>query len=274
MSIITLTTDFGTRDWFVGTLKGVILEIHPQARIVDLTHEIPSGDIRCGAFALAAACRSFPTGTLHLAVVDPGVGGPRSPLAIRTRRFIFIGPDNGLLSLALESESVREVRQLENRKFFLEPVSQTFHGRDVFAPVAAHLAAGAPFGRVGPLLPGLRKLAWAAPATQRRGIQGEVVYVDHYGNALTNIPGSSLPDTPGLQVRIPSTPVCPLQSFYAAVPRGKPVAVVGSTGFLEIAVNGGSAARQFHLRPGTKVLVQSRTSARTLGRRRGTPNVP
>src|SRR5262245_4734331 len=142
MHVITLTTDFGTRDWFAGTMKGVILGINPRATIVDLTHGIPAGDVRTGAFALAAGYRFFPKGTVHVAVVDPGVGGKRGALAVQTANYFFVGPDNGVLSFALRDEKIKAIYRLENRELFMKAVSHTFHGRDVFAPVAAYLSRG------------------------------------------------------------------------------------------------------------------------------------
>src|SRR5271169_1802298 len=130
--LVTLTTDFGTRDWFVGTMKGVIHRIAPRARIIDLTHEITPGDIRAGAFALAAGCRFFPKGTVHVAVVDPGVGSRRQGIAVQTANAVFVGPNNGLLSWTLAKEKIRAIHALENEACFLQPVSRTFHGRDVF----------------------------------------------------------------------------------------------------------------------------------------------
>ncbi len=262
MSIITLTTDFGTRDWFVGTMKGVILGIHPDARIVDLTHDIPAGDIRAGAFALAAGYPHFPSGTIHVAIVDPGVGSPRPAVAVRTRRFTFIGPDNGVLSLALDTESIRAVRRIENPKLFLDPVSQTFHGRDVFAPVAAHLAKGTRFDEVGPRGKEVFAFDRPKPSIDGAGIRGEILYIDHFGNAITNIPGTCLPTNVDLQVRLQAGKHCPVKPFYAAVPPGKPVALVGSTGLLEIAINGGSARQQLKLCPGDEVRVQPESSHR------------
>lgn len=273
MQLITLTTDFGTRDWFVGTMKGVILSILPRATVVDLTHEIPPGDVRAGAFALAAGCRFFPKGTVHVAVVDPGVGSARHAIAVQTARYFFVGPDNGVLSWALAREKIKTIRQLTNEKLFLKSVSHTFHGRDVFAPIAAHLSCGVPIQKLGPALNDFVRLDWPQLRTTRTGIEGEVVYIDRFGNAITNILNdaigapTSLPasflkgQTPA---RIPALPgswtvlakekaICVVASFYQSVRPGQPVAVPGSSGFLEIAVNGGSAERKLGLGIGCKV---------------------
>ncbi len=163
MQLITLTTDFGTRDWFVGTMKGVILSVAPRAAVVDLTQDIPPGDIRGGAFALLAGYRFFPKGTVHDAVVDPGVGKARKAIAVQTARYCFVGPDNGVLSLALANEKIQTIRSLENREYFLHPISRTFHGRDVFAPVAAHLSRGVPIQKLGRGLKDFVRLDWPRP---------------------------------------------------------------------------------------------------------------
>jgi S-adenosylmethionine hydrolase len=289
VQLITLTTDFGTRDWFVGTMKGVILGLQPRATIVDLTHEIPAGDVRAGAFALTAGCRFFPKGTVHVAVVDPGVGSARRAIAVQTEKYFFVGPDNGVLSFALAREKIKAIRQLTNEKFFLKNVSQTFHGRDLFAPVAAHLSRGVPIQRLGPALKDFVWLDWPRPRTTRAGIQGEVVYIDRFGNAITNIlnemlqaagartflsaatPGcstatkapmvySSLHTAADRNVRAPRAvtwtvfakgkPICSVEPFYQSVRTGQAVAVPGSSGFLEIAVNGGSAEETLGLKIG------------------------
>lgn len=253
MNVITLTTDFGTRDWFVGTMKGVILGVHPGAHVVDLTHEVPPGDIRAGAFALASACPYFPEGTIHVAVVDPGVGGTRKPIAVRTRRGIFIAPDNGLLTLALQREEVRAVREVTNKRFFRGPLSHTFHGRDLFAPVAAHLSKGAAFTRVGPRVSEWKTIDFPQPSVEGTRIRGEIVYVDQFGNAISNIPEPILPSSTGLKIRHRNKVLCTLHECYEAVPAGQVVAVVGSSGFVEIAVNGGSASKSLNIKSGDPV---------------------
>ncbi|MCX8091909.1 MAG: SAM-dependent chlorinase/fluorinase [Verrucomicrobiae bacterium] len=255
MQLITLTTDFGLRDWFVGTMKGVIHRIAPRAVIVDITHEIPPGDIRSGAFALAAAWRFFPTGSVHVAIVDPGVGSARAAIAVRTARGTFVGPDNGVLSSALVGESILGIRRLTNERFFLTPLSHTFHGRDVFAPVAAHLCRGARFDTLGPEAEDFVRLPQAPPRRCGGTIQGRVLYVDRFGNAITNIPNAWI-ESARAGIFLRGKRIGPLASFYQAVPRGRAVGVPGSTGFLEVAVNGGNAAKRFGLKPGTAVRVR------------------
>ena len=187
MRIITLTTDFGTRDWFVGTMKAVILGILPRANVVDITHEIPPGDIRAGAFALMASCRYFPRDTVHVAVVDPGVGSQRQAIAVQTAHRFFVGPNNGVLSWGLGLEKIKTIRLLEKRQYFLQPVSRTFHGRDVFAPVAAHLSRGLSASRLGRELKDFVRLPWPRTTKQRGEVQGEIVHIDRFGNAITDI---------------------------------------------------------------------------------------
>ncbi|MBI5386804.1 MAG: SAM-dependent chlorinase/fluorinase [Verrucomicrobia bacterium] len=251
MRIITLTTDFGLSDWFVGAMRGVILGLAPRAQIVDLTHGVPPGDVRAGAFALAAGCRCFPRGTIHVAVVDPGVGSARHALAVRTDDYVFVGPDNGLLSFALAGEKVRAVRRLTEERWFRRPVSRNFHGRDVFAPVAAHLSRGLPFAKLGPSAADWVRLPWPEPVTRGRTVRGEVVYLDRFGNAITSIRNEQLPPREGLVIRLSGNRRIPLRQFYQAVPAGRPVALPGSAGLLEVAVNGGSAADRLGLRIGS-----------------------
>ena len=252
---MTLTTDFGLADWFVAAMKGVILGLQPRAVLVDIAHQIPPGDIRAGAFALAASHRFFPRGTIHVAVVDPGVGGGRRAIAARTGNYFFVGPDNGVLSLALARERVEAVHCITNARFFLHPVSTTFHGRDVFAPVAAHLSKGVPVRQLGPPVKDWIRLDWPAPRVMKNSVRGEVLYIDRFGNAITNLDGQSLGtrDKRDWHVWAGRKRLCRLGSCYQDARVGSPIAVPGSSGFLEIAINGGSAARAFRLKIGDPV---------------------
>ena len=260
MSIITLTTDFGAADWFVGTMKGVILSLQPGAQIVDITHEMPAGDIRAGAFALAASYKFFPKRTVHVAVIDSGVGSQRKAIAVQTPNYYFVGPDNGVLSLALAEERIKAVHQITNEQLFLRPVSNTFHGRDIFAPIAAKLSNGLATRKVGPTLKEFVKLRWPEPQRTANSIRGEIVYIDRFGNAITNIRNAQLGS--GLEgfceISAKAKRLCALKQFYQAVPCGNPVAVPGSSGFLELAVNGGSAAKKFKLRVGQAVILRGK----------------
>jgi S-adenosylmethionine hydrolase len=258
VNIITLTTDFGEADWFVGTMKGVILGTLPRAQIVDITHAVAAGDIRAAAFALAASYRFFPRGTVHLAVVDPGVGSSRRAIAVESRDYLFVGPDNGVLSFALAREKIRAVHPITNEGIFLQPTSNTFHGRDVFAPVAARLSKGLPIEKVGPSTEEFVKLKWPEPHRGKNSISGEIVYIDRFGNAITNIDHEAVPAPveSGCEIFMRRKRLCALKRFYQAVPRGKPVAVFGSSGLLELALNGGPAAREFRWKVGERVMVR------------------
>ena len=256
MRVITLTTDFGAQDWFVGTMKGVILRINPKVPVIDITHELPASDIRAGAFALMASYRFFPKGTVHMAVVDPGVGSKRRAIAVQTANYFFVGPDNGVLSFALANEKIKSVRRLENERYFLKPLSHTFHGRDIFAPVAAHLSRGLDPRKLGAVETNFVRLPWPEPAVIRNSITGEVIYVDRFGNAITNISNQQLARVKGAHVFIRGKRVCAVKPFYQSVAVGKAVAVTGSSGFLEIAINGGSAARLLGLEVRNSVSVQ------------------
>ena len=258
MQIITLTTDFGLADWFVGTMKGIIVGVNPRGSIIDITHDISPGDIRAGAFALAASCRFFPKGTIHVAVVDPGVGSHRKAIAVQTANYFFVGPDNGVLSWALRQEKIKTIRALESKEYFLHPISSTFHGRDIFAPVAAHLARGVSISKLGPPLKEFVRLPWPQPARSRNRVAGEVIYIDHFGNGITNLDNKLLPESKQTSCEIQGNKrqwLCPLRSFYQAVPPKKPVAVMGSSGFLEIGVNGGSAEKLLGLKTGSRVVL-------------------
>ncbi len=263
MNLITLTTDFGTRDWFVGAMKGVILGIQPKAIIVDLAHDIPSGNIRGGAFSLMAGYSCFPKGTVHVAVVDPGVGGPRPAIAVRTENYFFVGPDNGALSLALAREPIKSIHRLENERFFHKPVSRTFHGRDIFAPVAAYLSRGVRVARLGPALTQFVRLDWPRALASNDRIAGEIVYIDRFGNLVTNIEAKllrSFGDKP-CEVFAGNKRLCPIAPFYGAVAVGRPLAVIGSTGLLEIAINGASAAEKLRLNVSAKLSVRPWTKS-------------
>lgn len=255
--IITLLTDFGTRDAYVGIMKGVALGICPAARLVDLTHEVPPQAVRLGALVLRNAVEFFADGSVHVAVVDPGVGSARAPLLVVTDRAYLVGPDNGLLAPAAAALGLRAVRRLANEEFFRHPVSDTFHGRDVFAPVAAHLAAGRPPDAFGPELPGLQPLDLPAPRSEANAVHGEVLYVDRFGNLITNIPAAALGSfhAPGVSVRIAGMTLSPLAPTYAAVAPGALVALVGSWRTLEVAVRDGNAAEQLKAGIATPVTV-------------------
>jgi S-adenosylmethionine hydrolase len=255
--IITLLTDFGASDGFVGIMKGVILGINPDVRLIDLTHAVPPQQTMPAALVLRSAVGAFPDGTIHLVVVDPGVGSARRPIVIETDAGFLIGPDNGVLSLAANTLRRRIVRVIENPAFFRHPVSHTFHGRDVFAPAAAHLSRGVPAHDFGPAFTSIVELAAPAAHCSESAVSGQVVYVDHFGNLVTNVDANAITCFPGrrLSVSISGRPVVGPVTAYAAVPEGALLAIVGSWGMLEIAVRNGNAAGTLAAGPGTPVTV-------------------
>ncbi len=259
---ITLFTDFGLADPFVGVMKGVILGICPAARIVDLGHGAERFDAVAAGFVLATAVPYFPAGTIHVAVVDPGVGGPRRPLAARIDGQIFVAPDNGLLSAVLSAASQVEAREITNPRLMRRPVSATFHGRDVFAPAAAHLARGFPFRQVGPRV--AKPVCRPVPSPTRepgRGLRGQVMWVDRFGNLITNVNGADLERlgrSPGgeLRVALDGEKGAPVVSHYGAVAPGAVGAVLGSSGHLELFANQGNAARLLKASPGSPLWIR------------------
>lgn len=190
--IVSLLSDFGLRDAYVAEMKAVILTICPQAQIVDVSHQVAKFDVRMGAFVLASTVTYFPKGTVHIAVVDPGVGTERRPIVVKTKRSLFVGPDNGLLVLAAEREGIKHVYAINDVDFMLERVSGTFHGRDVFAPVAARLAMGCSPAEVGPEISDYVVPEYAKPAVKGRTLTGQVLHVDDFGNVITNISARDL----------------------------------------------------------------------------------
>ncbi|HKQ32544.1 MAG TPA: SAM-dependent chlorinase/fluorinase [Thermodesulfobacteriota bacterium] len=237
--IITLLTDFGLRDHYAGVMKGVILGINPDAVIVDITHEIRNYHIYEAAFKLRNSYSYFPKGTIHVAVVDPGVGGPRRPLAAEAGGYYFVGPDNGIFSPVLESAGSPSVVEITRTEFMLENISTTFHGRDVFAPAAAHLSNGVSIHDLGSAVPHPVSLDVPKPSMKGDEITGVVLYADSFGNLVTNIPGNMV--NPDMTVYAGQYRIGPVKSSYGEVGKGDLLAIIGSSGSLEISVNRGSA---------------------------------
>jgi S-adenosyl-L-methionine hydrolase (adenosine-forming) len=246
MPIITLSTDFGWDDPYVGIMKGVILGINPRVTLVDINHGLFHHRLPEAAFKLGAIAGYFPRGTIHLAVVDPGVGGFRRPLVVKTKEHYWIGPDNGIFSQILRAFPDFRVFHLTNPDYFLKQVSHTFHGRDVFAPAAAHLSRGLSINTFGKPLSDPVLLDLPEPEVKNNVLIGQVLYADRFGNLITNLsqamvkPFSNLPS---LLIRIGSHRVQGLQETYAQVKPGRLLALFGSSGYLEIACNLGSAAK-------------------------------
>jgi len=251
--VITLLSDFGLRDPYVAEMKAVILSICPQARLVDVSHEVEKFNVRMGAFVLASSASYFPEGTIHVAVVDPGVGTKRRALLVEAERAFFVGPDNGLLVLAAERQGrIRHVYSLTNRRFMLSRVSHTFHGRDIFAPVAAHLAKGSyKPSDFGSEISDYVVPKFAKPRLTKNALFGEVLHVDDFGNIVTNISRAEFEKTgirKGAMLRLRvGDKVIKLKfcSAYGEVPVGKSLALIGSHDFFEIAVNQGNASKRF-----------------------------
>ena len=252
---ITLTTDFGTSDHFVGTMKGVILGIAPRARIVDITHEIAPQDINEASFVIAQAWRYFPKGSIHLVVVDPGVGSARRPILCEAEGQFFIAPDNGVLSMIYDS-SRHKVREISNQKLFSKNVSKTFHGRDVFAPAAAHLSKGlapATFGK--PIHDCLRNFLSKPSRLSRHDWAGVVLKTDRFGNLITNFHIGEFPDLMehSMELRAGLERINRLARTYAETAIGELFAIVGSSGYIEVVVNQGSAAKKLGVTAGSPV---------------------
>jgi len=258
-AIITLTTDYGTDDHLVGTVKGVILRINPEVTIVDITHHVTPFDLLDGALAIGAAYSYFPPKTIHVVIVDPGVGTERRPLLVSGQNHYFIAPDNGVLSLVYEREPNVVVRHATAEHYFLQPLSKTFHGRDVFAPVAAWLSKGWQTPAMGDEISDYKKMALPRPKPGAAGVKGLVLKIDPFGNLVTNFRAEDLSSVAqngaGLNMQVGTHAVNRLVDTFARGKAGEPVAYIGSSGYLEIAINKGNAARTMSVGRGAPVIV-------------------
>ncbi len=247
--VVTFTTDFGLSDPFVGIMHGVVLNIHPETTMVDISHAVASYDVLDGAWTIAQAYRFFPPRTVHVVVVDPGVGSRRRPIIVETDDYVFVAPDNGVLSLVEAREPKFSVRHITAERYFLQPVSQTFHGRDIFAPVAGWLSKGVAPAEFGPEVSDYVRLP--LPAVERVGensLRGVVLKVDKFGNLITNIGEQDAPalfasPPPEVSILICET-IAPLRHSYAEGEEGEVFAIVGSSGYLEIAAQAGVGGRE------------------------------
>jgi len=260
--IITLLSDFGLKDPYVAEMKAVILSICPEARIVDISHEIEKFNVRMGAFILAQAARYFPDGTIHVAVVDPGVGTGRRPIVVEAMRSLYVGPDNGLLILSARNEGIRHIYEIADRRYMLKDVSRTFHGRDIFSPAAAHLAMGIKPSSLGPEIHDPVEPGFASPKIRMKEIIGEIIYIDGFGNLVTNISEETLKslgisDGRTLEVEMAGERLSlRLCSSYGEAAVNEPLAIVGGTGFLEISINLGDASKALGIGLGAKVVLR------------------
>lgn len=261
--IISLLTDFGNRDGYVAAMKAVILGVNPHARVIDISHEVEPQSIKAGAFLLFSQSRFFPAGTVHVAVIDPGVGTNRRLLAVQAAEQFYLAPDNGLLDFCIEA-GITQAVEITNESFWRQPVSMTFHGRDILAPVAAHLSLGKPLQDFGALVELSRRLPVMKFKMSAREILGQVVYVDHFGNLITNISLQLLREFAGdddLEIDIEGKVIGPLRSTYGSAGVGAPAAVIGGFDRLEIGVNQGNAATFFGVRIGDSIKVCKRNEA-------------
>jgi len=261
--IITLLSDFGLRDPYVAEMKAVILTICPRAVIVDISHGVRRHDIRMGTYILYRATRYFPKGTIHVAVVDPGVGTKRKPIVIETKRSTYVGPDNGLLALPAGKEGILHVYEIRNPKYILREVSRTFHGRDIFSCAAAHIANGVPPSKLGPELSDFVKPIFAKPRViDGERIIGEIIYIDGFGNLVTDVSPSELTllgIEEGDEAKVViggRTLKLRLCAAYGDVPAGSPLLIFGSAGLLEVSINMGDAARSLNVKVGDRVVLE------------------
>ena len=261
MSLVALITDFGLSDWFVGEMKGAMLSACPGTVMLDITHHIAPGDIRGAAFTLAACYRTFPERTTFCVVVDPGVASGRKAICADSGRYLFVGPDNGVLSWAFLREESVTVRTIDNSEFFHSPaISATFHGRDIFGPVAAHLAHGTPLVTVGAETTEYMTIPFPHPVVHPDRITAEILTVDRFGNAVTSVDAAQRSLFHGRTVRLVAGGTAPVAlsyaEFFAAVPPQEPLCYFGAAGYLEIGINGGSAALRYGLSAGSSVEFQ------------------
>jgi S-adenosylmethionine hydrolase len=255
--MITLTTDFDL-GFYVGAMKGAMYTIHEEATIEDVTHQVPAQDVVSGALAMRAACPLYPDGSVHVGVVDPGVGTDRDGLLVECEEGYLVGPDNGLLTLAMEALEPTAIYRLQNRDLWRDDVSSTFHGRDVFGPVAAHVAAGVDPAEAGPEITAWEDLDLPGPKEVEEGLEVRVIAVDPFGNCILNVPGDPARRRLGKHTKVmvdidDRTVGLPYVDTYSDAPPDEALLLVGSTEFMEIGVNRGSAADRFGLEPGDEV---------------------
>jgi S-adenosylmethionine hydrolase len=265
MSIITLLTDFGTEDAYVGVMKGAILSINPSAVVVDVCHYIDPQDVIEAAYLIKSSYRYFPRGTVHIIVVDPGVGGNRSIVAVEFSGHIFLAPDNGVLTFLMDEGEIDTIVRVENTQYFLNSISQTFHGRDIFAPVGSHISKGVPIEKLGPHLgmQDLIRLSIPKPyLSDKDELIGTIISIDRFGNCISNINENCLNkfvkngSEKKLEIKIGKTVIKSLSRSYTDVRLGCPLAIIGSFGYLEIAMNCDNASRQLNVEKGDTITLK------------------
>lgn len=257
--IITLTTDFGLQDHFIGTMKGVILERVPDAQIVDISHAVQAFDVFDGALTLAQAYSYFPSGTVHVVVVDPGVGTARRPIVVSTEKYLFVAPDNGVLSLIYDREPRLSVRHITAEHYFLQPLSDTFHARDIFSPIAAALAKGVEVARMGEEVTDFVRFSAPRPRpVNENTLRGVVLKVDRFGNLISNITSQDAPtlfqaDPPPFKIVVGKREITQIHTAYADGAPGEVFGILGSMGYLEIAANRSAASKILEATKGSDV---------------------
>ncbi|MBN2484156.1 MAG: SAM-dependent chlorinase/fluorinase [Candidatus Omnitrophica bacterium] len=259
MGTIGVITDFGSQDHYVGIMKAVMLDVDPKANIIDIVHEIEPGNLRQAAFVLYKSYSFFPKKTVFLAVVDPEVGSGRLPVAIKTRNYYFVGPDNGVLSMAVYADEIVEARALTNSRYFLKNVSRTFHGRDIFAPVSAYLAKGGAINRLGPRIGPLQKILFPQAKLSKKTIEAEVLYIDRFGNLVTNLEKRRFLDCMDKKkfvARINKKKFSLLADYYAEHTAGTPFFIEGGFSLLEVSLKNASARDYFKAHVGTKIHIR------------------
>jgi len=274
--VVALLTDFGLKDNYVGVMKGVILAINPEVQILDISHSISRHDIRQAAFLLASSIYYFPKDTIFLVVVDPGVGSERKPISIKTKNYYFVGPDNGVLSVAAGVDQISKVTVLENKKYFLGPhlplgrqgpkteITPTFHGRDIFAPVAGHLSKRSSLSSLGKAVDKIKDISLPAPEIKKNFIRGEIIYIDKFGNLVTNIEKNCLESVLGGKfiAVLKGKKIKKLSSSYAENRSNEPFFIEGGFGYLEISVKNKSAKKYFAVKNNekSKIVIGNRLS--------------
>lgn len=284
--VITLLTDFGNQDAYIGIMKGVIAGINPFANIVDICHNIPPQDVFTGAYLLYTSYKYFPRKTIHVAVIDPGVGSRRDIVCVETEDYFFLAPDNGILSFVVQNEKPKRIVRVTNSKYFLPLPSNTFHGRDIFSPVAAHLSLGLKTQQLGVKINHLKQLYIPTPVLKKTGvIEGHIIYIDRFGNLITNITEEYIAhfkrkmgirnqrpearfrksetfkktleeNTPAVKTTIGKKSIWGFCTTYADVKAGAPLVLPGSAGFLEVSINQGNAQKYFKVERGDKIRIE------------------
>tara|TARA_R110002096_G_scaffold428478_4_gene640229 strand:- start:16626 stop:17414 length:789 start_codon:yes stop_codon:yes gene_type:complete len=255
--IITLTSDFGLQDHYVSAMKAAMLEVAPEARMIDVSHEIPPQDIMAGAWVIRNAAFMFPEKSVHLVVVDPGVGTNRNPVVVKMNGHYFVGPDNGIFSL-LYDEYEYEAVKLTNPDFWRDQRSRTFDGRDIFGPVAAHLSKGVPMSELGEPIKEMVVYHWAIPIGDKDGLQGWVLHIDRFGNLITNISESLMKEYVGerkVKIYVGTTVIGNIVNTFGDVEEGDPAVFLGSSGMLEIGINKGNAAKLLSVHKGAQISI-------------------